>query len=38
MNKYFQLLVKNVRKQLESWLNEKEIIQHIKKYIDFCIQ
>jgi len=32
MNKYFQLLVKNVRKQLESWLNEKEIIQHKEVY------
>ena len=32
MNKYFQLLVKNVRKQLESWLNEKEVIQHNEVY------
>ncbi|PMC40673.1 diguanylate cyclase [Bacillus sp. UMB0899] len=32
MNKYFQLLVKNVKKQLETWLNEKEVIQHKEVY------
>ncbi|WP_273124001.1 diguanylate cyclase [Metabacillus sp. HB246100] len=28
MNKYLQTLVKNVRKQLEAWLNEQEGIHH----------
>ncbi|TXC91275.1 diguanylate cyclase [Metabacillus litoralis] len=32
MNKYLQTLVKNVRKQLESWLNEHQIIQHSELY------
>lgn len=32
MNKYLQTLVKNVRKQLESWLNENIIIEHKEVY------
>ncbi len=32
MNKYFQLLVKNIRKQLETWLNGQGVIQHKEVY------
>ncbi|MCM3412924.1 diguanylate cyclase [Metabacillus litoralis] len=32
MSKYLQTLIKNVRKQLEAWLNEQQEIQHKELY------
>ncbi len=33
MNKYSQTLVRNIKKQLEIWLNEQELIQHREVYL-----